>query len=80
MIKFEKDSSGASALMHRNYYWRTQLLEMEANPKFNISRAYLSQELFKVVPPKNKEVNWPLLNITVLPDYLAYLKSLMTEE
>lgn len=48
--------------------------------KYNTSRAFLENELFKVVPPKESSVHWPVLNITVLPDFLAYLKTLMSEQ
>ena len=45
--------------------------------KFNTSREYIMQRLF--IPERPREGSWTTLNISVLPDYLAYIKKQMTK-
>lgn len=47
--------------------------------RFNTSRDYLAERIFVPEPPKQGQV-WTNLNITVLPDYLAYIKQRLTKD
>ena len=46
--------------------------------KFNTSRDFLASKLF--VPSIPKDGLWTNLNVTVLPDYLAYIKKQLTQD
>ena len=50
----------------------------DLNTKFNTSRDYIASKLF--IPERPREGVWTTLNISVLPDYLAYIKKQLTKE